>query len=130
MYLNHVFPRHKTDCGICAVATISNSSYESSLRAILPNRKKHASYGVSAKEISKGLLKLKFNVNEVSVLDKSKNAILVVKVTYRGYKRGWDYHAVVWDAKRQKVLDCQKPFSFISLNEYKDIVQVFEVTPL
>lgn len=103
--LVQVPPRHCTDCTICSMATLTGITYEKSLKLMLPKRKKHAGYGASLEDILDCFRKLKITVSRTdnpTIKELKKHAFLVVKVPY---KDGWDYHAVIWDAKRKVILD-------------------------
>lgn len=111
--LIHVSPRRCTDCAITSMATITGITYEKALKLILPNRKKYTDYSATIENILDCFVKLKINVSQVNnpvIKDLKNHSILIIKIPYKG---NYDYHAVVWDAKRKVILDgWKKPRSY------------------
>ena len=92
-------------CVPACIATLANISYEKAKKILHPRSHKWNDIGVQEKITFKALTKLGFKYRDrkwiISIKEIRNNSIIVVDHSVYGDGA----HAVIWDSKKQKVLD-------------------------
>jgi ABC-type bacteriocin/lantibiotic exporter with double-glycine peptidase domain len=101
--MRHVRQVHMTGCGVATFAMLAGMGYQRALKAVHPKRKKGASTCTHPMQTFQALEKLGLSFKVSFTKFKLRNLEHNTELSYRIPYGAW--HAVVWDVKRQRILD-------------------------
>ena len=104
MSLRHVRQKHQRGCAVAAVAMLADIPYDLALTLLQPHRKRGGRINVNIDHITFALLAQGIGLKQVwqPLTSLPGHALVLVDPNL---KTETELHGVVWDAKRQRILD-------------------------